>query len=65
MSNLFRDKTINKKEIQLLVKSAFIEYGVTRTAYLLELLKVIGFRYATDSGISIGPEDLRVAPAKN
>lgn len=64
MSNFFRDKTINKKEIQLLVKSAFIEYGVTRTAYLLDKLKEIGFRYATDSGISIGPEDLRVAPAK-
>src|SRR5436309_2068024 len=44
--------------VQQLVYYAYLRFGLTDTVVLLDHLKVLGFTYATKSGISIGIEDM-------
>jgi len=63
-SKLFINNTINKKELKKIIAWAFREHGSRKAAYFIDQLKGLGFKYATNSGISIGLEDLRVPPVK-
>src|SRR6184192_3216389 len=49
---------LKKKGVQQLVYYAYLRFGLTDTVVLLDHLKVLGFTYATKSGISIGIEDM-------
>jgi DNA-directed RNA polymerase subunit beta' len=40
------------------------KYGNTRTAEILDNLKRIGYRYATQSGTTVGIEDINIPPEK-
>ena len=60
----FKNLLFGKKEIKDLVSSTFSNYGKTKTSYLIDDLKDLGFNYATKAGISISVEDLKVPPTK-
>ena len=62
---IFYNKTINKKELKSIVHSAFQSYGIVKATHLAECLKKEGFSFATQAGISISVEDLKVPPTKN
>lgn len=60
----FRNYIIDKKELRKLIAWAFSNYGTARTAQMADMLKVLGFRYATQAAVSISVEDLKVPPTK-
>ena len=61
---LFRNRVINKKQLKALIGWSFAHYGTARTAKMADRLKDLGFRYATQAGVSISVEDLQVPPEK-
>ena len=58
----FLNKTMTKSELKKIMAKVFAEFGNEATAKLADDIKDLGFRYATQSGISIGIDDL-VSPA--
>ena len=63
--DIFYNKTINKKELKSIVHSTFQSYGIIKATNLAEVLKRTGFSFATQAGISISIEDLKVPPTKD
>lgn len=61
---LFRNKVVDKKELKQVMSWAFSEFGLMKASYLANKLKDLGFHYATQAGLSISIEDLRVPPIK-
>jgi DNA-directed RNA polymerase subunit beta' len=61
---IFRNKVVNKKQLQNLVAWAFTHYGTSRTAQMADAMKELGFRYATKAGVSISVDDLQIPPTK-
>jgi DNA-directed RNA polymerase subunit beta' len=61
---IFRNRIINKKQLQNMIAWAFTHYGTARTAQMADDLKDLGFRYATRAGVSISVDDLEVPPSK-
>ncbi len=55
---------VGKKDLRNLIAKAFTKYGTSRSAEMADQLKNLGFRYATQSGISISVDDLEVPPIK-
>ena len=60
----FKNKIFNKKELKSAIYEAFLNYGITRSCLLADEMKDLGFNYATQAGISISIEDLKVPPTK-
>lgn len=61
----FYNQIIDKKGLKRIL-SWFIEnYGPTRTSQLIEELKYLGFHSATQAGLSLGFDDLRIPPGKS
>jgi DNA-directed RNA polymerase beta' subunit len=56
-SNIW-NKTLKKKDIGTLVDNVYKEGGVAVTATFLDKLKNVGFKYATQAGISISADDI-------
>ena len=48
-----------------LIKWILLTYGTAKTTCLIDQLKIMGFHYATNAGISLGIDDLRVPPTKS
>jgi len=61
---IFRNRVIDKKQLRELIAWAFVNYGTARTAQMADNIKDLGFRYATQAGVSISVEDLQVPPTK-
>ncbi|QZZ20424.1 DNA-directed RNA polymerase subunit beta' [Leptothermofonsia sichuanensis E412] len=61
---IFRNRVINKGQLTRLISWAFTNYGTARTAQMADLLKDLGFRYATKAGVSISVDDLQVPASK-
>lgn len=61
----FKNKIFKKNTIKELIYESFINYGKTRTSYLIDELKDLGYYYATKSGLSISVEDLNIPKKKN
>jgi DNA-directed RNA polymerase subunit beta' len=53
----FQDEAMTKKRLQRVMARVYAKYGQEKTAEIADVLKEIGFRYATDSGMSIGMAD--------
>lgn len=64
-TDLFYNKSINKKDLKKIIHSSFQSYGIVTTTHLAEGLKKSGFHFATQAGISISIEDLKVPPTKD
>nr|YP_009968326.1 DNA-directed RNA polymerase beta' subunit [Cyanidiococcus yangmingshanensis]QMX77427.1 DNA-directed RNA polymerase beta' subunit [Cyanidiococcus yangmingshanensis] len=60
----FLNFTITKSHLRDLMKTVYHSKGMAHATQLADELKQLGFRYATICGLSLGIEDLRVAPSK-
>jgi len=56
----FTNEIINKRKLQNLMSLAFHNYGIVKSSIIADKLKNLTFHYATNSGISLSIEDLRV-----
>jgi DNA-directed RNA polymerase subunit beta' len=61
---IFYNRVVSKSELKKLISWAFTEHGSARSAQMADQLKDLGFRYATQAGISISVDDLQVPPIK-
>jgi DNA-directed RNA polymerase subunit beta' len=64
-TKIFRNRTVDKKQLKQIMSWAFSDFGIMKASYLANKLKGIGFQYATQAGLSISIEDLRVPPIKS
>ncbi|MDH4267141.1 MAG: DNA-directed RNA polymerase subunit beta', partial [Deltaproteobacteria bacterium] len=60
----FINKVLNKKELATLVDQCYRFAGNKKTVILADQLKDLGFRYATQAGISICIDDMVIPPRK-
>ena len=60
----FVNGLLKKKGLQLLVQYGNRRYGLEKTVMMLDGLKNLGFLYATQSGLSIGIDDLIIPSVK-
>jgi DNA-directed RNA polymerase subunit beta' len=62
--HVFRNYVVSKKQLTNLIAWSFTNYGTARTAQMADMLKDLGFRYATKAGVSISVDDLQIPPSK-
>jgi len=62
---IYQNKLINKKQLKELLAWSFSKYNSMQASLLADELKYLGFKYATQAGISISIEDLKVPATKN
>ncbi|NLE73694.1 MAG: DNA-directed RNA polymerase subunit beta' [Actinobacteria bacterium] len=60
----FQNHPITKKEMSAFVGDLVEYYGATAVASILDVLKSLGFRYATLAGVTISKNDIVVPPEK-
>jgi len=60
----FVNGLLKKKGLQQVVQKCYLDLGLERTVVMLDLLKNLGFTYATRSGLSIGIDDLIIPENK-
>ncbi len=60
----FVNADLNKTNVGFVVTECYKRFGLQRTVKLLDDIKVLGFKFATLGGISIGIDDLKVPEAK-
>ena len=60
----FRNKIVTKKYLTEILFWSFRNYGMARACFLADNIKKLGFQYATQAGISINIEDLKVPTLK-
>jgi len=53
-----------KKKVKSLVYNVFKKSGIDRTADLLDDIKDLGFKYATQSGLTFSVKDVEISPEK-
>jgi DNA-directed RNA polymerase subunit beta' len=58
------NREMNKKELTELVALAYDKQGLKRTVVFLDDLKELGFRYATQAGMSVGIDDMVIPDSK-
>jgi DNA-directed RNA polymerase subunit beta' len=61
----YKNTLISKKQLKQLLAWSFTKYNSIQACSLADELKYIGFKYASQAGISISIEDLRVPFMKN
>lgn len=61
----YQNTLVSKKQLRQLLSWSFTKYGSVQSCFLADELKYLGFKYATQAGISISIEDLRVPSVKN
>ncbi|HLB24947.1 MAG TPA: DNA-directed RNA polymerase subunit beta', partial [Nitrospirota bacterium] len=59
------NKEMNKKEISKLIDASYRQAGSRATVLLMDSLKDIGFKYATEAGISICMNDMHIPTHKH
>ncbi|MBI1886634.1 MAG: DNA-directed RNA polymerase subunit beta', partial [Chloroflexi bacterium] len=60
----FRNEVMDKKAMKDLVAECYLKMTNERTAEMVDQMKNVGFKYATQSGITIGMADLKVPEEK-
>lgn len=61
----YQNSLVSKKQLRQLLSWSFTKYGSVQSCFLADELKHLGFKYATQAGISISIEDLCVPFTKN
>ena len=61
----YQNNLIGKKQLKQLLSWSFTNYDSMQACFLADELKYLGFKYATQAGISISIEDLKVPFVKN
>ena len=59
-SYTYQNDLVGKKQLRQLLSWSFTKYGSVYSCFLADELKYLGFKYATQAGISISIEDLKV-----
>ncbi len=54
----FKNETLTKKKIAAIVDECLNKFDITKTVELLDNIKILGFEYATRSGLTIGIDDM-------
>jgi DNA-directed RNA polymerase subunit beta' len=62
---LFYNKVMDRTAIKQLISRLIAHFGITYTTNILDQLKNIGFKQATQAAISLGIDDLLTAPSKS
>lgn len=62
---IFYNKVMDRTAIKQLISRLIYHFGITYTTHILDQLKNIGFRQATQAAISLGIDDLLTAPSKS
>ena len=60
----FFNETMDKKRLESLVGECYKRLGAEVTSDLLDELKNLGFKYATQAGFTVGIDDVRIPPEK-
>jgi len=60
----FINKTMNSRELRKLISELIAQCGIKKTASISDKIKRMGFKYAADSGISWGMNDLQIPKEK-
>lgn len=60
----FRNKVVTKKYLREILFWSFRNFGMSKAVFLADSLKKLGFNFATQAGISISIEDLKVPTLK-
>jgi len=58
------NQEMNKKSLSELIYASFKEVGREKTVALLDAVKELGFKYATEAGLSISIDHMRIPKAK-
>src|SRR5258705_317051 len=61
----FINETMDKKRLETLVGDCYRLLGAEVTSDLLDELKNLGFKYATQAGFTVGVDDVRIPPEKH
>src|SRR6266542_363502 len=61
----FINETMDKKRLETLVGECYKRLGAEVTSDLLDELKNLGFRFATQAGFTVGIDDVRIPPEKH
>ena len=61
----YQNNLIGKKQLRQLLAWSFTNYDSMQACFLADELKYLGFKYASQAGISISIEDLRIPFVKN
>jgi DNA-directed RNA polymerase subunit beta' len=61
----FINHTFDKKKLENLVGDCYAKLGSEVTSDLLDDLKNLGFKYATQAGFTVGIDDVRIPPEKD
>jgi DNA-directed RNA polymerase subunit beta' len=61
----YQNNLIGKKQLRQLLAWSFTNYDSMQACYLADELKYLGFKYASQAGISISIEDLKIPFVKN
>jgi len=61
---IFINRTVDKGQLKKLIARAFTNQGTFAAASMADELKALGFRYATQAGVSISVDDLQIPPKK-
>ena len=64
MKKLFYNQILDKKGTKKILSWFLENYGPTRTSQFIEQLKSIGFHFATEAGLSLGFDDLKIPDKK-
>jgi DNA-directed RNA polymerase subunit beta' len=60
----FVNRTLTKRETDTLISELTDRYGAARVARVLDTIKSLGFRYATEAGVTISKNDIVIPPDK-
>jgi DNA-directed RNA polymerase subunit beta' len=63
-TNVYINKKIDKKTLEDIIVKLVTQFGSISAVNFMDSLKNLGFRYATNGGISIAIEDLKIPPDK-
>ena len=58
------NELLTKKRIEEIVAQAYAKLGNAKTASLLDKLKILGFRFAMESGVTVGIDDVIIPEEK-
>ena len=65
IANLPLKKPFTKKVLGPLIDEIFYKYGTAKTSAVIDKIKDIGFKYSTQSGVTIALSDIKIAEGKN
>jgi len=60
----FINTVMDKKALNRLFSQIYLDYGTSKTAFLADKLKNLGFKYATQAGTTISIDDLSIPEVK-